>query len=123
MVHEADKEQFPKAKLSQSLLLSAVIHGNLRDTLTMAMKSPTQSAEDPKRMAGKQTIDEFDQTNRNILEQGINLLQYGFNADEIKEFLKAGAEDTELADFIIEHMSIWGPGLGYEQESQIKDGK
>ena len=73
-----------------------------------------EEIEEIKRSVDSRTIDDFNQTNRNILEQGINLLRYGFNADEIKGFLKAAADDPELADFIIGHMSVWGPGLGYE---------
>lgn len=60
------------------------------------------------------TIDDFNQENRNILEQGVNLLRYGLKEDEIDGFIDACINNTNMAKFINHKMDIWGPGLGYE---------
>lgn len=59
-------------------------------------------------------IDDFDQKNRSILEQGINLLRYGMNEDGIKQFFTAVREDPEMAEYISTHMNVWGSGFEYE---------
>lgn len=63
----------------------------------------------------KQHITEFNQEYRDVLEQGINLLRYGFDNDEIREFFEAVRKEPEMAEFINQKMSIWGPGNGYEE--------
>ena len=60
------------------------------------------------------TIKDFESKYRDILEEGINLLRYGFSDNQIREFMVAVRKDPELADFITEKMNIWGPGLEYE---------
>jgi hypothetical protein len=48
LLHEDGEEQVPKERLKWSLLLSVMIHGNLRPAPAMTAKPPTQSTEDPK---------------------------------------------------------------------------
>ena len=63
----------------------------------------------------EQDINDFNQEYRNILEQGINLLRYGFNEEQIREFLEAVRKEAEMAEFINQKMNTWGPGLEYEE--------
>ena len=63
----------------------------------------------------EQDINDFNQEYRNILEQGITLLRYGFNEEQIREFLEAVRKEAEMAEFINQKMNTWGPGLEYEE--------
>ena len=62
----------------------------------------------------KERIDDFDQKHRETLEKGINLLRYGMDEHEIKEFFTVVRVDPELTEYINTHMNIWGPGFEYE---------
>ena len=64
----------------------------------------------------EQHITDFNQEHRSILEQGINLLRYGFDEEQIREFMEAVRKEPEMAEFINQKMNTWGPGLEYEEK-------
>ena len=70
--------------------------------------------EDKKDKTKDYTIDDFNQEYRDLLEQGINLLRYGLEEDEIEEFINACIKETEMDKYINSHMNIWGAGQEYE---------